>query len=129
MLTNKLIQLLFYLLPHPGIVSDPLHHNLAQRSHASIPADSHDSSHWLESFRLLALELDIEIVPGTIVERRKAVGGGRVDGKDEVLVNVAHYISGEGKILGRYEKVCSRSLIAYRNWCDADQFCLPSYFA
>ncbi|SCZ89012.1 BZ3500_MvSof-1268-A1-R1_Chr1-1g00892 [Microbotryum saponariae] len=85
-----------------GIIADPQHHHLAQLPHHEhATASSSESSspeqvtHWLETFRRLAVELKIDIVPGTIVER----------GTDsEQLHNVAHYISKDGTIKGRYVK-------------------------
>jgi len=48
---------------------------------------------YLDSYLNLAAELNICIVPGTIVEKHEAD-----------LINVAYFISNEGQILGRYQK-------------------------
>ena len=54
---------------------------------------------YLEKFQTLARECNICIVPGTIVEAHKDSESG-----EERLLNVAYFISNDGKILGRYEK-------------------------
>ena len=58
-------------------------------------------SHWrtyLEKYQALAKECNINLVPGTLVELRN-------QGKDdEVLLNVAYFISNTGSILGKYVK-------------------------
>jgi len=48
---------------------------------------------YLDSYLKLAADLNICIVPGTIVEKH-----------EDDLINVAYFISNEGKILGRYQK-------------------------
>ncbi|SCV71652.1 BQ2448_3240 [Microbotryum intermedium] len=81
-----------------GIIADPQHHHLAQlphHEHQAEPSSTEQVTHWLESFRLLAVQLQIDIVPGTIVER--GIGS-------KYLHNVAHYISRDGQIKGRYVK-------------------------
>lgn len=92
-----------------GIVADTEHHNLAQRAHTELndPTLS-EEQHWLESFRLLAIECKIDIVVGTIVEKAKVIVKDS-EGKEiekEVLHNVCHYIDSEGVILGE----CSRRI-------------------
>ena len=52
---------------------------------------------YLESYKSLAKELSICIVPGTIVENHP------VDGKD-VFYNVAYFIDNTGNIIGEYRK-------------------------
>ena len=57
--------------------------------------------HWktyLEKYQALAKELDINLVPGTILE---LLDEGT---KNERLLNVAYFISNTGEILGRYQK-------------------------
>jgi predicted amidohydrolase len=82
-----------------GVVADEKHWGLAQRAHDEAAVEAHDHTvHWLESFRTLAMELQIDIAVGTIVEK-----GEVKDGK-QLLHNVAHYVSKEGKILGKYTK-------------------------
>lgn len=82
-----------------GIVEDPAHWGLAQRSHDLSAIQSHTPSapHWLESFRLLAIEHKVSILPGTIIESTVE------EGKTK-LWNVAHYINSEGEVVGRYRK-------------------------
>ncbi|KAM0751730.1 hydrolase, carbon-nitrogen family protein [Meredithblackwellia eburnea MCA 4105] len=84
-----------------GIISSPTHHHLAQRSYTSttVPT-SEDESHWLSKLRHAAIDNEIDIVAGTIVERADQGEGGTGE-----LRNVAHYISKKGEILGRYQKV------------------------
>ncbi|KAI5481120.1 nitrilase/cyanide hydratase and apolipoprotein N-acyltransferase domain containing protein [Pseudohyphozyma bogoriensis] len=84
-----------------GIMADPQHWGLAQHEH-KVGAATHETAvHWLESFRLLAVKHDIDIVVGTIVEKSTKV----VDGEEtEVRSNVAHYVSRKGEILGSYKK-------------------------
>lgn len=58
-------------------------------------------SHWekyLNNYIALAKECNINIVPGTIVELHNA------GTKDEVLLNVAYFISASGSIAGKYVK-------------------------
>ena len=58
-----------------------------------------DWSSYLERYRALARECNVNIVPGTIVQTRTA------DHPDENdLENVAYFISNEGQILGQYVK-------------------------
>jgi predicted amidohydrolase len=52
-----------------------------------------DYQKYLDSYCALAAELNICIVPGTIVEKH-----------DDALLNVASFISNDGKILGQYQK-------------------------
>ncbi|KAL8832171.1 MAG: hypothetical protein Q9170_004988 [Blastenia crenularia] len=54
---------------------------------------------YLNKYRALAKELNICIVPGTIVERHEDD-----QTKDEYLINVAYFIDKTGEILGRYQK-------------------------
>ena len=54
---------------------------------------------YLDKYRALAKELDICIVPGTIVELHKEA----VDEEDK-LINVTYFISNKGEILERYQK-------------------------
>jgi len=58
-------------------------------------------SHWekyLQGYRDLARECNINIVPGTIVELHDA------GTEDERLLNVAYFIDNNGEILGKYVK-------------------------
>lgn len=58
-------------------------------------------SHWqkyLQGYQDLAKELNINIVPGTIIELHDA------GTPNERLLNVAYFISNKGEILGRYAK-------------------------
>ena len=81
-----------------SIVAEEEHWGLAQREHSpqAIAASSAEAPHWLESFRLLAIKHDVDIVPGTIVERGEELVEGKV-----MLSNVAHYIDRKGRVLGR----------------------------
>lgn len=90
-------RLLIFSLLSQGIIADPTHHHLAQLPHHEhTPSTStSNSTHWLESFRLLASELSIDIVPGTIVEKDQKTGD---------LHNVAYYIDKRGEVKGRYTK-------------------------
>lgn len=59
-------------------------------------------AHWetyLNKYVALAKECSINIVPGTIVELHNDA-----DTNDELLLNVAYFISSAGEILGRYQK-------------------------
>ncbi|ORY61382.1 putative hydrolase, carbon-nitrogen family [Pseudomassariella vexata] len=56
-----------------------------------------DSADYLVKYQELARELNICIVPGTIVEIHQ-------DDNGEALLNVAYFISSTGEILGRYQK-------------------------
>ncbi|CUS10882.1 unnamed protein product [Tuber aestivum] len=60
-------------------------------------ADAHVDGKYLSKFCELAKECDINIVPGTFVEKH-------VDGGKRMLYNVAYFISNEGKVLGSYTK-------------------------
>ncbi|RPA96448.1 carbon-nitrogen hydrolase [Choiromyces venosus 120613-1] len=60
-------------------------------------ADAHADRVYLSRFCELAKECDINIVPGTFVEKHVE------DGKD-MLYNVAYFISNDGEILGSYTK-------------------------
>lgn len=84
---------------------------MAQREHDAehVPAEE-ETEHWLESFRLLAIKHDIDIVAGTIVEKGKELKDGK-----EVLSNVAHYITRKGEIVGKYKKVSGGAAAAERN--------------
>lgn len=86
-----------------GIVADRKHHHLAQiphHEHQSSATPSDGSVHWLETFRLLAVELTIDIVAGTIVESHPAPNSP----EHKQLHNVSHYINSRGEIVGRYTK-------------------------
>jgi predicted amidohydrolase len=81
-------------------VAEEKHWGLAQKphhEHKTTPSAHGELVHWLESFRLLAVKHDIDIVAGTIVEKGEAEG-------EPVMRNVAHYITRKGEIVGRYEK-------------------------
>ncbi|KAI1823514.1 carbon-nitrogen hydrolase [Xylaria intraflava] len=52
------------------------------------------SSKYLQEYQALAKELNICIVPGTIIE----------GGDEDTLVNIAYFISSNGEIAGRYQK-------------------------
>lgn len=56
-------------------------------------------SEYLEKYKTLARECEVNIVPGTIVEALKDDQTG-----DDKLVNVAYFIDDKGEVLGRYEK-------------------------
>jgi predicted amidohydrolase len=67
-----------------------------------------DSPKYLEAYQVLAKELNICLVPGTLIERHVATNK---DGVDETTVeeqvrlyNVAYFISNDGQILGSYRK-------------------------
>ncbi|QLI67185.1 Deaminated glutathione amidase [Metarhizium brunneum] len=60
---------------------------------ASIAAQS---APYLEKYRALAKELNMAIVPGTLLEPETSSGGG--------LANVAYFIGPDGAVLGRYQK-------------------------
>ncbi|KID93051.1 Nitrilase/cyanide hydratase and apolipoprotein N-acyltransferase [Metarhizium guizhouense ARSEF 977] len=60
---------------------------------ASIAAQS---APYLEKYRALAKELNMAIVPGTLLEPETSSGSG--------LANVAYFIGPDGAILGRYQK-------------------------
>ena len=65
------------------------------------PAFKDACSHWetyLNNYRDLAKELNINIVPGTILELHDA------GTPEEVLLNVAYFIDNTGAIAGRYVK-------------------------
>ncbi|BGP26638.1 hypothetical protein JCM10295v2_005591 [Rhodotorula toruloides] len=111
-----------------GVVSAPSHWHLAQAPHhqhpplSSVPSStSHaEAEHWLQSFRILARELKVDIAVGTIVERAvdEKTGeelGREVEVEDDetgekrterrpVLENVAYYVDWNGKVIGRYTK-------------------------
>ncbi|GAA5840036.1 hypothetical protein JCM3766R1_000647 [Sporobolomyces carnicolor] len=103
-----------------GVVSDRQHWNLSQypHTHAHLHDDHPDvessppstTTHWLSTFQKLAIELDIDIAVGTIVERQVDPVTGRevkqvVDGEERMrLNNVAYYIDNRGQVLGRYIK-------------------------
>ncbi|KAK8192556.1 hypothetical protein M8818_007726 [Zalaria obscura] len=74
---------------------------------------------YLEKYQALAKELNISIVPGTIVELHRDEDGSTLEGKNsdesegngdeteakgERLINVAYFIGPDGSILGRYQK-------------------------
>ncbi|KAL8733655.1 MAG: hypothetical protein Q9181_003513 [Wetmoreana brouardii] len=54
---------------------------------------------YLNKYRALALENNICIVPGTIVEDHEVA-----ETKEHILINVAYFIDNKGEILGRYQK-------------------------
>ncbi|KAL8774496.1 MAG: hypothetical protein Q9209_000869 [Squamulea sp. 1 TL-2023] len=54
---------------------------------------------YLHKYRALAKELDICIVPGTIIERHD-----NPETKEQKFLNVAYFIDNRGDILGRYQK-------------------------
>ncbi|KAF2843378.1 carbon-nitrogen hydrolase [Patellaria atrata CBS 101060] len=54
---------------------------------------------YLSSYKSLAKELKICIVPGTIVERHKDA-----DKNEDKLLNVAYFINNDGEIIGKYVK-------------------------
>ena len=54
---------------------------------------------YLSRYQTLAAECQLSVVPGTIVEAHVNEETG-----EEILVNVAYFISPSGKILGRYQK-------------------------
>ncbi|KAI1843747.1 hypothetical protein JX266_010006 [Neoarthrinium moseri] len=56
-----------------------------------------DWKHYLAKYQNLAKELSICIVPGTIVELVR-------EGENEILRNIAYFISSDGEIAGRYQK-------------------------
>lgn len=102
-----------------GIIADvdpdAMHSHYTQLPHAQhaehrVDADAATeaatSDHWLESFRQLAVECGIDICPGTIVERHDAANpSSRTSSSTRPdLKNVAHYITKDGEIVGRYEK-------------------------
>lgn len=89
------------LLCVAGIISDEKYWGLAQRAFdEDVIAPKGEALTWLESFRLLAVKLDIDIVPGTIVEKTPS----KEEGGRPILNNVAHYITRHGKIVGTYKK-------------------------
>lgn len=61
------------------------------------------SAEYLKEYQLLAKELQIAIVPGTILEplTTKAHAAGDTNGP---LANVAYFIGPDGRLLGRYQK-------------------------
>ena len=100
-----------------GIIADldtgAVHQHYTQlphSEHAEHPTrgdDEDEPQHWLESFRQLAILCNIDICPGTIVERHGHAadsGSGEEGTAAPALKNVAHYITKEGEIVGRYEK-------------------------
>ncbi len=64
------------------------------------------SQKYLDAYCALAKELNINIVPGTIVEIHSGTSGNSTSGvtSEDELHNVAYFISNEGKILGQYQK-------------------------
>ncbi|KAI5782732.1 carbon-nitrogen hydrolase [Geopyxis carbonaria] len=60
-------------------------------------ADAAEDRSYLKKFCNLAKECNINIVPGTFVEKH-------VENGKEVLYNIAYFISNEGKVLGNYTK-------------------------
>ncbi|KAM0790898.1 hypothetical protein ACM66B_004736 [Microbotryomycetes sp. NB124-2] len=107
-----------------GVMADPKHHELAQPSHKrqrhdhktnATTASTNSAATWLDSFRQLAQELDIDIVVGTIVEEvlEKQLSSAENNGTspsaaaDSVpsMHNVSHYIEAKtGRILESYHK-------------------------
>ncbi|KAL8790810.1 MAG: hypothetical protein Q9213_000434 [Squamulea squamosa] len=66
------------------------------------PQFNNQCSQWemyLNKYRALANELDICVVPGTIVERHEDP-----ETKEQKFLNVAYFIDNRGDILGRYQK-------------------------
>ncbi|MCJ1350874.1 MAG: hypothetical protein MMC33_000855 [Icmadophila ericetorum] len=54
---------------------------------------------YLQNYQSLAKELQINIIPGTIVERHSDATT-----EEDKLINVAYFISSKGEILGKYQK-------------------------
>jgi predicted amidohydrolase len=63
---------------------------------AEFTATAAQSKPYLDKYRALAKELQIAIVPGTLLEPETSAGSG--------LANVAYFIGPDGAILGRYQK-------------------------
>lgn len=103
--------------------SDAVHKHYTQLPHAEhaehrtelatpdTETDSEPVGPWLESFKQLAIEYKIDICPGTIVERHTVDSSATSEKGQSTsspappqLKNVAHYITKEGDIIGRYEK-------------------------
>ncbi|OAQ74031.1 nitrilase/cyanide hydratase and apolipoprotein N-acyltransferase [Pochonia chlamydosporia 170] len=63
---------------------------------AEFTSTATQSAPYLEKYRALAKELNITIVPGTLLEPETSSGSG--------LANVAYFIGPDGAILGRYQK-------------------------
>jgi predicted amidohydrolase len=60
---------------------------------------------YLDSYCTLAKKLNINIVPGTIIEAHpKSDKGNSNDDSDILLYNTAYFISSAGQILGKYRK-------------------------
>ncbi|OAV87681.1 hypothetical protein PTTG_29325 [Puccinia triticina 1-1 BBBD Race 1] len=70
-----------------GVIEDHLH--LASKE-----------SKWIKEFQSLAIEHQIDIIPGTIVEEAEQEEA--VDRRD--LFNSAYYVDKSGQILGKYRK-------------------------
>jgi predicted amidohydrolase len=54
---------------------------------------------YLNKYQALAKSLNINIVPGTIVEQHRDAESG-----NDILINVAYFIDNNGDILGKYQK-------------------------
>ncbi|KND88150.1 Hydrolase [Tolypocladium ophioglossoides CBS 100239] len=68
-------------------------------------ATARDAAHYLEQYRVLARELQVAIVPGTIVEPHgNGNGDGDGDGDGDGLANAAYFIGPDGEVCARYQK-------------------------
>ncbi|KAK2603503.1 hypothetical protein QQS21_004272 [Conoideocrella luteorostrata] len=73
--------------------------------HADFAATAHQSAGYLEKYRALAKQLNIAIVPGTLLEPEAAAAApSSSSSSNEGLANVAYFIGPDGAILGRYQK-------------------------
>ena len=54
----------------------------------------------LEKYQRLAKELDICIVPGTMIKECEAA----VEGMPKTFQNIAYFLDNEGKVIGQYQK-------------------------
>ncbi|KNG80722.1 hydrolase, carbon-nitrogen family protein [Aspergillus nomiae NRRL 13137] len=67
--------------------------------------DSQITTKYLQSYQALAKELNICIVPGTIVENHSSTSTTTsTDSTDPILYNTAYFISNDGSILASYRK-------------------------